>query len=209
MIEMLGVLAIVGVLSVGGIAGYSKAMNKNKVIRLTEQIISLSTNITTLYASQKNYKEISADVLIKAGLTRSDFTTKTAGSVDKLYHIFGGEIMIEAAAQNKTEDGRSFLIIANKIPSSTCISVLTQNWGEGKGKSNLDAMMVVNGERDLSVITQKLNLPNKQIEGDRSSGRWGVFAAKSTAKWSFPAKLEVAAEVCNFTDEVVLVWKFS
>ena len=35
MIEMLGVLAIVGVLSVGGIAGYSKAMEQfrlNKVI---------------------------------------------------------------------------------------------------------------------------------------------------------------------------------
>ena len=30
MIEMLGVLAIVGVLSVGGIAGYSKAMGKYK-----------------------------------------------------------------------------------------------------------------------------------------------------------------------------------
>ena len=28
MIEMLGVLAIIGVLSVGGIAGYSKAMQK-------------------------------------------------------------------------------------------------------------------------------------------------------------------------------------
>ena len=31
MIEMLGVLAIIGVLSVGGIAGYSKAMEKFKV----------------------------------------------------------------------------------------------------------------------------------------------------------------------------------
>ena len=31
MIEMLGVLAIVGVLSVGGIAGYSKAMQKWKI----------------------------------------------------------------------------------------------------------------------------------------------------------------------------------
>ena len=31
MIEMLGVLAIVGVLSVGGIAGYSKAMEKFKL----------------------------------------------------------------------------------------------------------------------------------------------------------------------------------
>ena len=31
MIEMLGVLAIIGVLSVGGLAGYSKAMRANKV----------------------------------------------------------------------------------------------------------------------------------------------------------------------------------
>ena len=31
MIEMLGVLAIIGVLSIGGIAGYSKAMFKYKM----------------------------------------------------------------------------------------------------------------------------------------------------------------------------------
>ena len=37
MIEMLGVLAIVGVLSVGGIAGYSKAMEKFKVNRAIEE----------------------------------------------------------------------------------------------------------------------------------------------------------------------------
>ncbi|MCI5634251.1 MAG: hypothetical protein MR350_02200 [Alphaproteobacteria bacterium] len=34
MLEMLGVLAIVGVLSVGGIAGYSKAIEKFKVNKL-------------------------------------------------------------------------------------------------------------------------------------------------------------------------------
>ena len=37
MIEMLGVLAIVGVLSVGGIAGYSKAMEKWKVTKAIEE----------------------------------------------------------------------------------------------------------------------------------------------------------------------------
>ena len=37
MIEMLGVLAIVGVLSVGGIAGYSKAMMKIKINRLIDE----------------------------------------------------------------------------------------------------------------------------------------------------------------------------
>ena len=37
MIEMLGVLAIIGVLSVGGIAGYSKAMEKFKVNKAIEE----------------------------------------------------------------------------------------------------------------------------------------------------------------------------
>ena len=38
MIEMLGVLAIIGVLSVGGIAGYSKAMQKYRINKTIEQI---------------------------------------------------------------------------------------------------------------------------------------------------------------------------
>ena len=37
MLEMLGVLAIVGVLSVGGIAGYSKAMEQFKVNKAINQ----------------------------------------------------------------------------------------------------------------------------------------------------------------------------
>lgn len=41
MIEMLGVLAIVGVLSVGGIAGYSKAMEKFKVNKAIDEYSSL------------------------------------------------------------------------------------------------------------------------------------------------------------------------
>ena len=37
MIEMLGVLAIIGVLSVGGIAGYSKAMEQFKMNKAINQ----------------------------------------------------------------------------------------------------------------------------------------------------------------------------
>ncbi len=45
MIEMLGVLAIIGVLSVGGIAGYSKAMFEYKAGILKEQISTLVSAI--------------------------------------------------------------------------------------------------------------------------------------------------------------------
>ncbi len=55
MIEMLGVLAIIGVLSVGGIAGYSKAMNKYRINKTIEQITLIAGNVRTFFAPQKNY----------------------------------------------------------------------------------------------------------------------------------------------------------
>ncbi len=51
MVEMLGVLAIIGVLSVGAIAGYSKAMMKYKLNKQTEQISQL-LNLMYVYNSQ-------------------------------------------------------------------------------------------------------------------------------------------------------------
>ena len=48
MIEMLGVLAIVGVLSVGGMSGYSKAMTKYKMNKQVEQYSSFINNLIIL-----------------------------------------------------------------------------------------------------------------------------------------------------------------
>ena len=53
MIEMLGVLAIIGVLSVGGIAGYSKAMMKYIVNKTIDFITYTSQSIRTFFAPQK------------------------------------------------------------------------------------------------------------------------------------------------------------
>ena len=41
MVEMIGVLAIIGVLSVGAIAGYSKAMMKYKLNKQSEQLSTI------------------------------------------------------------------------------------------------------------------------------------------------------------------------
>ena len=51
MVEMLGVLAIIGVLSVGAIAGYSKAMMKYKLNKQSEQL-------TQILFSLEHYREM-------------------------------------------------------------------------------------------------------------------------------------------------------
>jgi len=56
MVEMLGVLAIIGVLSVGAIAGYSSAMTKHKLNKQAEQL-SWLLNILYQYKSQWVFNE--------------------------------------------------------------------------------------------------------------------------------------------------------
>lgn len=65
MIEMLGVLAIVGILSAGGIAGYSMAMQSYKTNALIEKIHLIAQATRAVYKG--NYKGISIDNLIDVG----------------------------------------------------------------------------------------------------------------------------------------------
>ncbi len=56
MIEMLGVLAIIGVLSVGGIAGYSKSMEKFKVDKAVSEYSYLIQGLLQHTDDLKNYQ---------------------------------------------------------------------------------------------------------------------------------------------------------
>ena len=58
MVEMLGVLAIIGVLSVGAISGYSKAMLKYKLNKYSENLSILFFNVQALRARNENLEDI-------------------------------------------------------------------------------------------------------------------------------------------------------
>ena len=55
MIEMLGVLAIISVLSIGGIAGYSKAMTKYKINKAIDEVNTIVANTKIIFANSKKY----------------------------------------------------------------------------------------------------------------------------------------------------------
>lgn len=145
MIEMLGVLAIVGVLSVGGIAGYSKAMNKFKTNKAIDQINMLSTNIRTLFSSQGNYTGMNNKVLVKAGVIPAEMYTLPAGGADAMHstsglsNVFGGDAYIIPASQNGTND--AYIIAVDGIPQSACVVMASTDWGSDVG-SGLAAMYI-------------------------------------------------------------------
>ena len=61
MVEMLGVLAIIGVLSVGGIAGYSQAMHKHNINKTIDWIAEAANNYYTFTAGHN-----AADLITQA-----------------------------------------------------------------------------------------------------------------------------------------------
>ena len=146
MIEMLGVLAIVGVLSVGGIAGYSKAMNKFKTNKVGDQIQMISTNIRTLFSSQRTYAGLDNGMALKAGLIPGEMyqAVSSGGSYTSDYTItnaFGGGVAINVVDQSTAGDQMAFTIAVDQIPQSACVSIATTDWG-GDAGSGLAAMYV-------------------------------------------------------------------
>jgi type II secretory pathway pseudopilin PulG len=137
MVEMLGVLAIIGVLSVGGIAGYAKAMFKFKINKFNEQISEIITNIRTVYTSQSDFTDINSDIIRQLNIAPDDmYKTENSSS---LTHVFGGEMYIGTAFTETmdpslgrpvtTSHNNMFYVSVNSISQEACKSLLMSNWG--------------------------------------------------------------------------------
>ncbi len=134
MIEMLGVLAIIGVLSVGGISGYSKAMAKYKLTKAQDQITILLMNIRTAYATSPTYGELSATNAIQWNLAPSDMYSSSSAS--KLYNTFGGEVKISDCSSSNNnacgdiESGSTYFGIQMEgLSNDACRSLASADWG--------------------------------------------------------------------------------
>ena len=68
MVEMLGVLAIIGVLSVGGIAGYSKAMYKHKINQTIDSISHILMEMKQLFSMNGTDIYLNHDTIMKSGI---------------------------------------------------------------------------------------------------------------------------------------------
>lgn len=80
MIEMLGVLAIIGVLSVGGIAGYSKAMEMYKMNKVIDEYSSVFFSMQQFRINSKDNSGISYVL------------AKNTGVLPSGWSVFGGSL---------------------------------------------------------------------------------------------------------------------
>lgn len=138
MVEMLGVLAIIGVLSVGGIAGYSKAMTKFKINKSMDQISMLVANVRTLYSGQRDYSGFGNENAIKFGIIPNEMGN--AGTA--ITNAFAGKVTLNTATYNGNASG-AFSIQYDGLGQEACVTMATADWGSGSS-SGLVSMKVGN-----------------------------------------------------------------
>ena len=156
MIEMLGVLAIIGVLSVGGIAGYSKAMNKFKTNKVADNVSMLVANIKTLYAQQNSYEGLDVDSAISMGVVPDELVSarpNDSGTGGALTNAYNGSVYISAAPSG-AGDNAAFYIVFDGLSKEACISLATNDWGSSysSGLIGMQATAEEHGNADVEAI---------------------------------------------------------
>ena len=215
MIEMLGVLAIIGVLSVGGIAGYSKAMNKFKTNQVADQVSMLIANIKTMYAQQNSYEGLNNKTAVDMGLVPDElnagYNKYNAGTTEQpdekyrqdLTNSFNGNVYISAASSVGGEDDNlSFYIIYTALSKEACITLATNDWGSSFS-SGLIGMQAKGGE---TADAQHTDADVDAITMGCTGGTNGIACAGK----SMPMNVTAAANACACTkgNMCSIFWKY-
>jgi Tfp pilus assembly protein PilE len=115
LIEMLGVLAIGGIITFGAIKTYQTVRARQARFVAEQDMKELADNAKIIYSGRKNYSGISKNYLIKTGAL-------------KIEKINGHDFRIDAGG-----DGKSFAIIFDDLDIGDCAYFATKNfdWADG------------------------------------------------------------------------------
>ncbi len=184
MVEMLGVLAIIGVLSIGGISGYSKAMAKFRVNKTMDQISMLVMNIRTLYSGNIDYTGLTDKVAIQMGIIPRDMLPSgtTEANASRIINAYQGAVIVKAS--NVGGSGRSFTVTYTGLTREACVAMATADWGSQAG-SGLYA----------------ISIGGQAIGTTESAKRTAADSLSEHKIDALPVALSDAAEECTNTSD--------
>lgn len=208
MIEMLGVLAIIGVLSVGGIAGYTKAMNKYRTNKVVDQVTMIVTNIRTLYAMQRNYDGLNQNNALQMGVIPDELGTTETDLTNN--NPFGGAVNIAAAASgmeagSSSGHKKAFEVAFTGLSKEACVALATGDWGSGHS-----AGLIAIGAYGAATTTLGTgNTAELGSNGSACAGSNNIACAGSTTS-GVPMAVTKAATACacNTGNACSVVWKY-
>ena len=128
MVEMLGVLAIIGVLSGAGLAGYSHAMKKHKLNQTLEEMQTIIGNVRAKFAHQSRAREIGLEQAVQLGI----FPENMVKSATQVLNKYNGTVNLESA-DIEDKDGNTrkvYKLSFEGLPKDVAAQLAIMDWGE-------------------------------------------------------------------------------
>lgn len=147
-LEMMAVLAIMGILSVGGLLGYSKAMPRFKMSKMAEQISLIITNIRAAYSIKDDYQGLNTAAAIQMGAIPKEMVK---GTPPNAYNPFGGYVFLSPA-----DDDKSVFITITGLPANACVYIGSADWGGQTGT----------GVVSVSTLAQETQAPVSEQQSE-------------------------------------------
>ncbi len=189
MIEMLGVLAIIAVITSGSIVGYSKAMRRHRLNETITQVSLMMTNIRSFYSTTDDYEGFDENTAARYNMV----TQRMRGADGTLMNPYKGRISISLdKAVQGGPDHTAFVITYRDLPVEACVGLSTMDWGLGE-KIGLIGVSVGAGDGEP-------DFPHKPSE---------YFTVNRQTR---PLTMTEAAEHCSGEDpsasRSVVAWKY-
>lgn len=151
MLEMMGVLTVIAMISVGGMVGYSKMMSQYRINKAIEQIEAMATQISAAGIEANSYAGLTTEKAFKLGLIPSGIARKKSSDDYEFINPFGGNVEI-----NPADNNLKYTITYTELPDDACMVLATHSWsGVATGKkgqkraSSLRSITVSNGNTPL------------------------------------------------------------
>lgn len=196
MLEMIGVLAIVGLLSAAGLSGFSKMMAQHKIDVTMEQIGIISAKLSAVGSNTSSYGGLSNKSAIKLGAVPSELIS--SASAGTLLNVYGGSISI--APSNLVKDGtdnQAYTITYSGLPAEACLAIASNDWNNSKNS----ALLGISAGTSSGASSIYQDCPGS------SSGSLAVACPGGTV--GMPLDLNIATNACSCTtDSCVVVFKY-
>ena len=189
MIEMLGVLSIIGVLSVGGLTGYSKMMKQHKINTSMQQINLIAAKLSAIGEQTSSYGGLDNASAIKFGAVPSDMID----SGSDLRNPFGGIVTISGSFLLADKgDTQAYFIKYSGLPEEACLALASTGWNSAKSSSLLG----------IGVGSEAENNIYQGCPGTAS------VACPEGSVTPLPMSISKARVACNCTTDCTIVVKF-
>ena len=205
---------VLGVMAVGAISGYSKAMSKYGTNKIFDQAIMIITNTRTIYSQQTSYDGLNNSSAINMGLIPDEMGTDA--ETGTLVNALGGSAYI-SSARLSSDDGidadgnRAFVLTYSGLSREACVNLATSDWGSGSSSGLVGVAAYGYSVTEAQKEDTDLVLNGKTpCAGSAYVSSDKVIACADGSNMRVPMSINDAVEACNCEGQNTcsFTWKY-